>query len=121
MAIGQTWQILGSHCHPDYCCAQQRWSPPRHSSTAWVHTDEVQDAVYFSRTIVSSAIGTSQHIYGAVDLLKEGHRGRICLHESSKEQEWSANEVKRRWHMAVRDKLIRRQVTERKKENVDSF
>jgi hypothetical protein len=101
----------------------------KHARTAWVQADEAQDALYFFHAQLFPARQAPHDVYGALDLLKEGKwkdlptdlRLVMDRYESSKEHEWSAHEVKERWHMAVRDKLIRGEVAEQKRLNVDSL
>jgi hypothetical protein len=90
----------------------------QHARTAWVQADEAQDALYFFHAQLFPARQAPHDIYGALDLLKRGAwydlptdlRLVMDRYEKSQENEWTASEVQERWHMAVRDKLIRGEV-----------
>ncbi|KAI2505864.1 hypothetical protein MHU86_8560 [Fragilaria crotonensis] len=101
----------------------------KHARTAWVQADEAQDALYFFHAQLFPARQAPHDIYGALDILKEGKWKDLPTdlklvmdrYESSQEHKWSAHEVKERWHMAVRDKLIRGEVAERKRLGVPTL
>ena len=90
----------------------------QHARTAWVQADEAQDALYFFHAQLFPARQAPQDIYGALDMLKRGQWDDLPTdlqlimdrYENSKEHDWSPQEVKERWQMAVRDKLIRGEV-----------
>jgi hypothetical protein len=95
----------------------------KHARTAWVQADEAQDALYFFHAQLFPARQAPHDVYGALDILKDGHWKDLPTdlklvmdrYESSQEHQWSAHEVKERWYMAVRDKLIRGEVAERRR------
>lgn len=90
----------------------------QHARTAWVQADEAQDALYFFHAQLFPARQAPHDIYGALDLLKRGTwydlptdlRLVIDRYEKSQENDWSAAEVQERWHMAVRNKLVKGEV-----------
>jgi hypothetical protein len=101
----------------------------KHARTAWVQADEAQDALYFFHAQLFPARQAPHDVYGALDILKDGQWKDLPTdlklvmdrYEASQEHDWSAQEVKERWHMAVRDKLIRGEVAERKRQGVQSL
>ena len=86
----------------------------KHARTAWVQADEAQDALYFFHAQLFPARQAPHDVYGALDLLKSGEwkdlptdlRLIMDPYEKSEEYQWSAKEVKERWHLAVRRKLM---------------
>jgi hypothetical protein len=92
----------------------------KHARTAWVQADEAQDALYFFHAQLFPVRQPPHDIFGALDILKDGEwkdlpndlKLIVDRYETSKEYNWSANEVKHRWYMAVRDKLIRGEVAD---------
>lgn len=101
----------------------------KHARTAWVQADEAQDALYFFHAQLFPARQAPHDVYGALDILKDGEWKDLPTdlklvmdrYESSQEHQWSAHEVKERWYMAVRDKLIRGEVAERRRLRVTSL
>ena len=101
----------------------------KHARTAWVQADEAQDALYFFHAQLFPARQAPHDIYGALDILKDGRWKDLPTdlklvmdrYESSHEHKWPAHEVKERWHMAVRDKLIRGEVAEHKRLGVTTL
>mmetsp|Transcript_31029 Transcript_31029/g.47322 ORF Transcript_31029/g.47322 Transcript_31029/m.47322 type:complete len:833 (+) Transcript_31029:154-2652(+) len=101
----------------------------QHARTAWVQADEAQDALYFFHAQLFPARQAPHDVYGALDLLKQGQwkdlpsdlRLVMDRYETSKENFWSSQEVEERWHMAVRDKLIRGEVGKMKRLNTKSL
>mmetsp|Transcript_1074 Transcript_1074/g.1370 ORF Transcript_1074/g.1370 Transcript_1074/m.1370 type:complete len:828 (-) Transcript_1074:263-2746(-) len=101
----------------------------KHARTAWIQADEAQDALYFFHAQLFPARQAPHDIFGALDLLKCGQwkdlpsdlKLLMDRYESSKENEWSPQEVKERWHIAVRDKLIRGEVADMKRRNIQSL
>lgn len=101
----------------------------KHTRTAWVQADEAQDALYFFHAQLFPARQAPHDVFGALDLLEVGQWRDLPTdlklvmdrYETSKEHEWSSQEVKEQWHMAVRDKLIRGEVAERKRSEKKSL
>lgn len=87
----------------------------QHARTAWVQADEAQDALYFFHAQLFPARAAPHDVYGALDTLLAGTwhdlpqdlQLMVDRYESSDEKAWSSSEVADRWHMAVRDKLLR--------------
>lgn len=100
----------------------------QHARTAWVQADEAQDALYFFHAQLFPARQAPHDIYGALDLLKRGAwydlptdlRLVMDRYEKSQENDWSATEVQERWHMAVRDKLMRGEVAWMRKKALEN-
>jgi hypothetical protein len=94
----------------------------QHARTAWVQADEAQDALYFFHAQLFPARQAPHDVYGALDVLQEGVWKDLPTdlklvtdrYEMSREARWSAAEVQQQWFTAVRDKLIRGEVGERK-------
>ena len=90
--------------------------------------DEAQDALYFFHAQLFPARQAPHDIYGALDLLKRGAwydlptdlRLVMDRYEKSQENDWSATEVQERWHMAVRDKLMRGEVAWMRKKALEN-
>ncbi|KAL7580939.1 hypothetical protein ACA910_005756 [Epithemia clementina (nom. ined.)] len=86
----------------------------QHTRTAWVQADEAQDAMYFFHAQLFPARAAPHDIYGAIDVYLTGKwfdlpsdlRLAGDRYETVRESEYSRNEVKDRWQMAVRDKLL---------------
>jgi hypothetical protein len=87
----------------------------QHARTAWVQADEAQDALYFFHAQLFPARAAPHDVYGALDTLLAGAwpdlpqdlQLTVDRYDNSDEQAWSSSEVADRWHMAVRDKLLR--------------
>ena len=90
----------------------------QHARTAWVQADEAQDALYFFHAQLFPARQAPHDVYGALDLLLRGQwrdmstdvQLKMDRYELSEEHKWTSKEVAERWHMAVRDKLLRGEV-----------
>lgn len=90
----------------------------QHARTAWVQADEAQDALYFFHAQLFPARQAPHDVYGALDLLLRGQwrdmstdvQLEMDRYELSEEHKWTSKEVAERWHMAVRDKLLRGEV-----------
>jgi hypothetical protein len=89
-----------------------------HARTAWVQADEAQDALYFFHAQLFPARAPPHDIYGALDVQLTGKwydlptdlRLSVDRFDSARESQWNKQEVDDRWHMAVRDKLLRGEV-----------
>jgi hypothetical protein len=90
----------------------------QHARTAWVQADEAQDALYFFHAQLFPARQAPHDVYGALDVLllkswvdlPTDLKLLVDRYENSQERTWSSAEVADRWHMAVRDKLLRGEV-----------
>ncbi len=90
----------------------------QHARTAWVQADECQDAMYFFHAQLFPARAAPHDVYGALDTLLAGAwpdlpqdlHLTVDRYDNSDEKSWSSNEVADRWHMAVRDKLVRGEI-----------
>ena len=90
----------------------------QHARTAWVQADEAQDALYFFHAQLFPARQAPHDVYGALDTL-QGATWKdmpsdlqllVDRYHTSEEKTWAAPETADRWHMAVRDKLLRGEV-----------
>lgn len=87
----------------------------QHARTAWVQADECQDALYFFHAQLFPARAAPHDVYGALDTLLAGAwpdlpqdlQLTVDRYEKSDEKAWNSKEVADRWHIAVRDKLVR--------------
>jgi hypothetical protein len=87
----------------------------QHTRTAWVQADEAQDALYFFHAQLFPARQAPNDVYGALDTLllrrwtdmPQDLQLMVDRYDNSQEKAWSNKEVADRWHMAVRDKLLR--------------
>ena len=90
----------------------------QHARTAWVQADEAQDALYFFHAQLFPARQAPHDVYGALDMLlgkswfdlPNDLKLLVDRYDDSHERAWSSAEVADRWHMAVRDKLLRGEV-----------
>ena len=90
----------------------------QHARTAWVQADEAQDALYFFHAQLFPARQAPHDVYGALDTLLARRwvdlpndlKLVVDRYDNSREKTWSTSEVADRWHMAVRDKLLRGEV-----------
>jgi hypothetical protein len=90
----------------------------QHARTAWVQADEAQDALYFFHAQLFPARQAPHDVYGALDTLQGGTwkdmpsdlQLLVDRYQTSQEKTWSSQETADRWHMAVRDKLLRGEV-----------
>lgn len=87
----------------------------QHARTAWRQADEAQDALYFFHAQLFPARQAPSDVYGALDTLLANSWPdmpqdlylTVDRYDQSKEKAWTVGEVADRWHMAVRDKLLR--------------
>lgn len=90
----------------------------QHARTAWVQADEAQDALYFFHAQLFPARQAPHDVYGALDTLQGSTWNDmpsdlqllVDRYQTSQEKTWSSQETADRWHMAVRDKLLRGEV-----------
>jgi len=90
----------------------------QHARSVWVQADEAQDALYFFHAQLFPARAAPHDVYGALDVQLSGQwfdlpadlRLQVDRYETSRESGWNRLEVDDRWHMAVRDKLLRGEV-----------
>jgi hypothetical protein len=90
----------------------------QHARTAWVQADEAQDALYFFHAQLFPARQAPHDVYGALDTLQGASwkdmpsdlQLLVDRYQTSQEKTWAAPETADRWHMAVRDKLLRGEV-----------
>jgi hypothetical protein len=90
----------------------------QHARTAWVQADEAQDALYFFHAQLFPARAPPHDVYGALDVQLAGQwwdlptdlRLSVDRFDTARESQWNRQEVDDRWHMAVRDKLLRGEV-----------
>jgi hypothetical protein len=86
--------------------------------SAWVQADEAQDALYFFHAQLFPARWSPHDVYGALDVMLRGTwidlpddiKLIVDRYRNSSENSWSASELAHRWHLAVRDKLLRGEV-----------
>jgi hypothetical protein len=86
----------------------------QHTRTAWVQADEAQDALYFFHAQLFPSRAAPHDIYGSTDLICSGRWYdlprdlllSVDRYHTSDEDMWSKNETSRRWHLAVRGKLL---------------
>ena len=90
----------------------------QHARTAWVQADEAQDALYFFHAQLFPARQATHDVYGSLDTiiskrwvdLPRDLKLIVDRYENSNEKSWSEDEVAARWHMSVRDKLVRGEI-----------
>jgi hypothetical protein len=90
----------------------------QHARTAWVQADEAQDALYFFHAQLFPARAPPHDVYGAADVLLARRwfdlptdlRLTVDRYDTAPQSQWNRHEVDDRWHMAVRDKLLRGEV-----------
>lgn len=88
--------------------------------TAWIQADEAQDALYFFHGQLFAGRAAPHDVYGASDILLRSMwydvpsdvRLIADRYETSLARMWSKEETEQRWQLAVRNKLLRGEVAE---------
>lgn len=90
----------------------------QHTRTAWIQADEAQDALYFFHNQFLFAGRAAPHdVYGAADLVGRGRWYDVPSDVQLKmvgrwtaAEDWTRQETEQRWHLAVRNVLVRGEV-----------